>query len=232
MSFHTAWVRDDLILNGGGSYGLAVGNVNNLNAVIRQGFEFNLAYHQPLFYIRTNLTLPLRHDNQMCSWTSPSGDYYVSSTNSTGNTVYTRGTGNGAKECYSGWTWMQTSLVEPIKGSITAAITPYHGKLELGATLLYRGKQRAAYWYVKDVQNGNDQSTSNESLPDHDAWLTANLWPRTIKIDLFANYQVNDDLKLGVYLANLTNQLDGTPTSMGYNFYPGRTLTANLEYRF
>ncbi len=232
IGYGPLWVRDDLILNGGGSYGLAVGNVNNLNSVIRQGFEFNLAYHQPLFYIRTNLTLPLRHDNQMCSWTSPSGDYYVSSTNSTGNTVYTRGTGNGAKECYSGWTWMQTSLVEPIKGSITAAITPYHGKLELGATLLYRGKQRAAYWYVKDVQNGNDQSTSNESLPDHDAWLTANLWPRTIKIDLFANYQVNDDLKLGVYLANLTNQLDGTPTSMGYNFYPGRTLTANLEYRF
>ncbi len=234
IGYGPLWMSDDLIYNGAGSTGQSVGSVNNLNAVIRQGFEFNLAYHQPLFYIRSNLTVPLRHNNKMCSWNSPSGNYYVESTDSDGNTVYTRGTGHGGKNCYSGWNWMETSLVEPIRGSITAALTPYSGKLELGATLLYRGRQRAAYWYVKDAQGEFNQAelNSQEPLPDHDGWITANLWPKTIKVDLFANYRVNDDLKLGVYLANLTNQMDGTPTSMGYNFYPGRTLTANLEYRF
>lgn len=233
IGYGPLWMRDDTIGELGGSTGQSVGNVNNLNAVIRQGFEFNLAYKQPLFYIRSNLTLPLRHDNKMCSANSPSGSYYTQSYEADGSTVYTRGEGNGGSRCYSGWNWMETSLIEPVRGSITAAITPYHGKLELGTTLQYRGKQRASYWYVKDAQTGPySEQNSQLPLPDGDGWLTANLWPKTVKIDLFANYQATEDLKLGVYLANLTDQMDGTPTSMGYNFYPGRTLTANMEYRF
>lgn len=233
IGYGPLWMRDDVIGESGGSTGQSVGNVNNLNAVIRQGFEFNLAYKQPLFYIRSNLTVPLRHDNKMCSANSPSGSYYHQSYNEAGDTIYTQGGDNGGSQCYSGWNWMETSLIEPVRGSITAAITPYHGKLELGTTLQYRGKQRASYWYVKDAQAGPyAEQNSQLPLPDGDGWLTANLWPKTIKVDLFANYQATEDLKLGVYLANLTDQMDGTPTSMGYNFYPGRTLTANMEYRF
>lgn len=30
----------------------------------------------------------------------------------------------------------------------------------------------------------------------------------------------------------LCDEMDAAPTSLGYNFYPGRTITANMEYRF
>ncbi|WP_437610135.1 TonB-dependent receptor domain-containing protein [Erwinia sp. V71] len=230
IGYGPMWMRDDVISGDAGSTPSAVGNVNNLEAVIRQGFELNLAYQQPLFYIRSNLTLPLRHDNKMCSVKSPSGNSYYKTTDASGNTVYTR-TGSGGTQCYSGWNWMETSLIEPIRGSVTAALTPYSGQLEMGATLHYRGKQRAAYWYVKDVQDSGTDRTQNE-LPDNDGWLEVSLWPKTFKVDLFANYHFSEQFKVGVYLANLTDQFDGTTTSMGYNFYPGRTLTANMEYRF
>ncbi|HEN8221987.1 TPA: TonB-dependent receptor [Pseudomonas aeruginosa] len=215
------------------SYGY-VASVNNLEPVIRSGFELNLAYQQPLFYVRANLTLPLRHDNKMCSWQSPSGKGYHRTTDTQGNIIYTD-IGKGQRLCYSGWNWMETSLIEPISGSLTAALTPYQGRLELGGTLHYRGKQRASYWYVASKQptgiNHPNQYSSNP-LPDGDGWLTANLYPSVMKVDLFINYRFNDNLKMGIYVANLTDEMDATPTSLGYNFYPGRTVTANLEYRF
>jgi len=209
-----------------------VANVNNLEPVIRQGFELNLAYRQPLFYVRGNLTLPLRHDNKMCSWQTPSGRSYDQTTSADGTTVYTP-RGKGDKLCYSGWNWMETSLIEPVRASLTAALTPYAGKLELGGTVHYRGKQRASYWYVPEYQDGNNAANnSSEPLPDEADFLVARLWPSVIKVDLFANYRFNDQVKVGVYLANLTDQMEATPTTFGYNFYPGRTFTANLEFRF
>ncbi|WP_131189765.1 TonB-dependent receptor domain-containing protein [Stutzerimonas kirkiae] len=211
-----------------------VANVNNLETVIRQGFELNLAYRQPLFYLRGNLTIPLRHDNKMCSWQSPSGQAYYRSTDTDDNTVYTP-MGKGKRLCYSGWNWMETSLIEPIRGSLTAALTPYEGKLELGATTHFRGKQRAAYYYVDSVQSSGSAHPGNSSsaaLPSDNGWIDAYLWPRVVKLDLFANYRFNEQLKVGLYLANLTDEMEATPTTLGYNFYPGRTLTGNLEYRF
>lgn len=230
IGYGPLWRNNEAVNDGEGSTPTAVGNVNNLEAVIRKGFELNLAYRQPQFYIRSNLTLPLRHNNKMCSLRSPSGNSYYATYNEQGNLIYTR-TGTGGSQCYSGWNWMETSLIEPIRGSVTAALTPYQGKLEMGTTLHYRGKQRAAYWYVKDAQNGSTNGSKNE-LPTEDGWIEVSLWPKSIKVDLFANYQFNEQFKMGVYLANLTDEFDGTTTSMGYNFYPGRTLTANLEYRF
>lgn len=230
IGYGPLWRRNESVSNGEGSTPAAVGNVNNLEAVIRQGFELNLSYQQPLFYIRSNLTLPLRHDNKMCSARSPSGNSYYADIDASGNLTYTR-TGSGGTQCYSGWNWMETSLIEPIRGSVTAALTPYSGQLEMGATLHYRGKQRAAYWYVKDAQNGNNNGSTN-TLPADDGWAEVSLWPKTFKVDLFANYHFSEQFKVGVYLANLTDEFDGNTTSMGYNFYPGRTLTANMEYRF
>jgi heme acquisition protein HasR len=209
-----------------------VANVNNLEAVIRQGFEFNLAYRQPLFYVRGNLTLPLRHDNKMCSWQVPSGSAYIQTTDANGNIAYTP-IGKGNRVCYSGWNWMETSMIDPIRGSLTAALTPYGGKLELGGTVHYRGKQRASYWYDPEYQQGTiAQENSSEPLPNEADHLVAYLWPKTIKVDLFASYRFNERLKVGLYLANLTDQMEATPTTQGYNFYPGRTFTANLEFRF
>lgn len=206
-------------------------NVNNLETVIHHGFELDLDYRQSLFYVRGNLTIPLRHDNKMCSYKSPSGINYYQTTDANGNTVFSP-TGNGGRICYSGWNWMETSPIEPIRGSLTAALTPYGEKLEVGSTVHFRGRQRAAYYYLESVQQANPGEHSSGPLPDGEGWIEAYLWPRTIKLDLFANYRFNDRLKLGVYLANVTDEFDGTPTTFGYNFYPGRTLTANLEYRF
>jgi len=205
-----------------------IANVNNLEAVIRHGFELNLAYRQPLFYLRSNLTIPLRHNNKQCSWQVPSGRAYYRTTEN-GNTVFTP-TGKGERLCYSGWNWMETGLIEPLRGSLTLAFTP--GQFELGSTVHYRGKQRAAYWYLPDRQFKNNHDKSLEKLPDNDGWIYANLWPKSIKVDLFANYRVNDHLKMGIYVANLTDQFDGGHTTLGYGFHPGRTVTANLEYRF
>lgn len=211
-----------------------ISNVNNLEPVIRQGLELNLAYQQPLFYVRANLTLPLRHDNKTCSWQSPSGQGYHRTTDSQGNVTYT-GIGKGDRLCYSSWNWMEANLIEPINGSLTAALTPYAGRLELGGTLHYRGKQRASYWYNDSFQSrgaAHPSNSSSSALPDDEGWLKANLYPRVMKLDLFVNYRFSDNLKAGIYVANLTNKMDATPTSLGYNFYPGRTVTAHMEYRF
>lgn len=210
-------------------------SVNNLAPVIRQGFELNLAYQQPLFYVRANLTLPLRHNNKMCSYQSPSGKGYSSVRDPlTGNVTHTA-IGKGDRLCYSGWNWIEDGQIEPISGSLTLALTPYQGKLELGGTLHYRGKQRASYWYVDSSQAQgayHPRHSSSGSFPDGDGFVTANLYPKIMKVDLFANYRFNDNLRIGVYVANLTDEMDAVPTTFGYNFYPGRTITANMEYRF
>ena len=209
-------------------------SVNNLNPFVRQGVELNLAYRQPLFYVRTNLTLPIRHDNKLCSWQVPSGRAYQTGTTSDGGNSYTD-IGKGKRLCYSSWNWMEAGTIEPIRGSLTAALTPMQGRLELGGTMHYRGRQRAAYWYDRDVQNNyhlGTQAGQTQPIPSQSQFIEAYLWPKVIKFDLFVNYQFNDQLRAGIYLANVTNKMEATPTTWGYNFYPGRTLTANLEYRF
>lgn len=210
------------------------GSVNNINDFIRQGVELNLAYRQPLFYVRSNLTLPIRYNNKSCSWQVPSGRAYLKGTTSDRGISYTD-IGKGERLCYSSWSWMESGIVEPIRGSLTAALTPYQGRLEMGGTVHFRGKQRAAYWYDKDVQNDyhlERQKEQTQPIPGKSQFVDAYLWPRVIKLDLFVNYQFNDQLKAGIYLANVTNEMEATPTTWGYNFYPGRTLTANMEYRF
>ena len=209
-------------------------SVNNLNPFVRQGVELNLAYRQPLFYVRTNLTLPIRHDNKLCSWQVPSGRAYQTGTTSDGGNSYTD-IGKGKRLCYSSWNWMEAGTIEPIRGSLTAALTPMQGRLELGGTMHYRGRQRAAYWYDRDVQNDyhlGTQAGQTQPIPSQSQFIETYLWPKVIKFDLFVNYQFNDQLRAGIYLANVTNKMEATPTTWGYNFYPGRTLTANLEYRF
>lgn len=111
-------------------------------------------------------------------------------------------------------------------------LTPYQGKLELGGTLHYRGKQRASYWYVESAQGNGSNVHSSVPLPDGEGFVTANLYPSVTKLDLFVNYRFSNDLKAGVYVSNLTDRMDATPTTFGYNFYPGRTITGNMEYRF
>ncbi|EDT3379616.1 hypothetical protein CW959_001648 [Salmonella enterica subsp. enterica serovar Mbandaka] len=202
-----------------------VGNVNNVNPFIRKGLELDFSYQQALFYLRGNVTVPIRHDNKVCSMRTPGGQLYSSTANADGTTTFTS-FNDTERLCYSGWNWMEAGTIEPIRGSLTAALTPYGGKLEIGSTLHYRGKQRAAYWYDPAV------NPNRPDMPQESGFITASLWPKMIKVDLFANYRVNDQLKLGVYIANLTDEMDGSTTSLGYNFYPGRTVTANLEYRF
>jgi len=207
-----------------------IANVNNLEAVIRHGLELNLAYRQPLFYVRSNLTVPLRHKNRQCNWQVPSGRAYHETNNTaTNETIYTS-TGKGQRLCYSGWNWMETGLIEPLRGSLTVALTP--GQFEFGSTVHYRGKRRAAYYYLAYKQSSTERDISLNPLPDNDGWIYANLWPKTVKVDLFANWRISDRLKAGIYIANLTDQFDGNPTTLGYDFHPGRTVTANLEYRF
>lgn len=230
IGYGPIWMENDAVMNGKSSVGGAVANVNNEAAVVRHGFELNLAYKQPLFYVGGNLTLPLRHNNKMCNSLLPSGNAYYVTYDAEGNAVFSQVGGQGPSSCYSGWNWMETSLIEPIRGSLTAALTPYNGKMEIGSTLHFRGKQRASYYYIKDAQDPSNNSLG--PLPNGDGWIDAYLWPKTIKFDLFFNYRFNDQLKAGIYIANLTDEFDGTPTSLGYNFYPGRTVTANLEYRF
>ncbi|WP_193755192.1 TonB-dependent receptor domain-containing protein [Kerstersia gyiorum] len=207
-------------------------SVNNLAPVIHQGFELNLAYQQPSFYVRAHLTLPLRYNNKMCSYQNPSGKGYSSVQDlATGNITHTA-IGKGDRLCYSGWNWVEDGQIEPISGSLTMALTPYQGKLELGGTLHYRGKQRASYWYVESAQGNGSSVHSSVPLPDGEGFVTANLYPSVTKLDLFVNYRFSNNLKAGVYVSNLTDRMDATPTTFGYNFYPGRTITANMEYRF
>lgn len=213
------------------NFGGQVSSVNNLNAFHKHGLEFNLAYRQPLFYVRSNLTVPLRRDNKVCSWQNPHGSAYLTVPNPDGSQSIVP-QGKGDRPCYSSWNWMEAGAIDPIRASLTAALTPYQGKLEVGATVHYRGKQRASYWYDPDLSQNNRQQNSTKPLPNKADFITGNLWPKSIKYDLFANYQFNDQLKAGVYVANLTDEMDATTTTFGYNFFPGRTITANLEYRF
>jgi heme acquisition protein HasR len=213
--------------------------VNDVEPFIRQGVELNLGYQQPRFYVRGNLTLPIRHDNKICYWQSPTGrNYYKTTDTTTGATVLIPFEGKGEKICASSWNWAEAGAIEPIRGSLTAALTPLGGKLELGGTLHYRDKQRAAYWYDKSTNTyepldlQNQQKYSKEGVPSKDKFIELNLWPRVIKLDLFVSYRVSDQLRASLYLANVTDRMDATLTAWGYSFYPGRTLTATLEYRF
>jgi len=214
----------------GADANMHIANVNNLEAVIRHGFELNLAYRQPLYYIRGNLTVPLRHNNKQCSWQAPSGRAYRTSHDAATQEDVITAIGKGERLCYSGWNWMENGLIEPLRGSLTMALTP--GRFEFGSTVHYRGKRRVAYYYRADAQIWHNHDNSLKPLPDSNGWIYANLWPKTIKVDLFANWLINDRLKAGIYIANLTDQFDGNPTTLGYDFHPGRTVTANLEYRF
>jgi heme acquisition protein HasR len=231
MPENTAYNEDANLHNSEWGYNASV---NNLEPVIRKGVEFNASYQQPLFYLRGNLTVPIRHDNKQCWWQSPSGESYYSSTDDDGNTVYTD-YGKGEKVCGSSWNWAEVGAIEPVRSTLTLALTPMDGKLEVGTTLHYRGQQRAAYWYDVDAQSITDlqnQEGSSEGIPDESQFIVANLWPSVTKVDLFVNYQFNQQFKAGVYAANLTDQMDATTTTWGYNFQPGRTVTANMEYRF
>jgi len=213
--------------------GAHAAHMNDLEDFIRHGVELNLNYHHPLFYVRANLTLPIRRDNKICSWESPSGRNFHKVANPDGSITYTPYEGKGERVCYSSWDWMQTGEIEPVRGSLTAALTPLEGNLEVGGTLHYRGKQRAVFWYDPDLAGNNSaEENSAADLPDHSDFVDISLWPKVIKVDLFVNYHINDRLKAGLYLANLTDQMEATTTTFGYNFYPGRTLTASLEYRF
>jgi len=212
---------------------ISTANVNNLNAFVRHGLELNLQYKQPLFYVRLNATFPIRRDNKICSYLSPSGRSYHQVYNADGTFDYIP-QGHSGKLCYSSWNWQEAGAIEPIRGNLTVALTPDAGRWEVGGTVHYRGKQRATYWYDRDMITNRDwaQERSTARLPDKNQFLTASLWPQVIKLDLFASYRFNDRLKMGIYLANATDQMDATTTTFGYNFHPGRTLTANLEYRF
>jgi heme acquisition protein HasR len=227
------WVDSTLQGQGAVTQGTSV---NNLEPIIRKGVELNLNYQQSRFYVRGNLTLPIKHNNDMCHWQSPSGQAYWKSTNLTDASISYIPWGNkGEKICSSSWNWAEANRIEPIQGSLTAALTPMGGKLELGGTLHYRGRQRAAFWYDASRQAADlktQQQYSKEGVPSGDKFIEAYLWPKVIKLDLFINYQLNEQFKAGIYLANITDQMDATTTTFAYNFYPGRTLTAHLEYRF
>jgi len=212
----------------------SVANVNNLNSFIRHGLELNLQYKQPLFYARLNATFPIRHDNKICSYLSPSGRSYLEVPNAADVSTDYIPQGHSGKLCYSSWNWQEAGAIEPIRGSLTVALTPDAGRWEVGGTVHYRGKQRAVYWFDTDILVNRTQSPkrSTGALPENSSFLTGSLWPQTVKLDLFASYRFNDRLKMGIYLANATDQMDATTTTFGYNFHPGRTLTANLEYRF
>jgi heme acquisition protein HasR len=214
-------------------YAGGTASVNNLKPVIRQGIEANFEYRQPMFNLRGSMTVPIRRDNKMCSRLLPGGKAYTESLDANGNTVYAELTDAGSL-CYSGWSWMETSLIQPVTGTFTATFTPFGDKAEFGAAAHYRGKQRSAYYYVKASQTNLVGATRDSllELPDSDGWLTVNLFPEVVKFDLFASYKITKDVKLGVYVANVTDRMEATPTTFGYNFYPGRTLKANLELRF
>jgi heme acquisition protein HasR len=238
---HYGWiaVRDqwfDIAAKGSNNQRGQNSSVNNLEPTIRKGVELNLNYHQSRFYVRGNLTLPIKHNNDMCHWYSPSGRAYWKTKDSSGGTVYIPWGNKGEKICSSSWNWAEANRIEPIQGSLTAALTPMDGKLELGGTLHYRGRQRAAFWYDRSLQQGtalgDQQQYSQKGVPSGDRFIEGWLWPKVIKFDLFINYQLNEQFKAGIYLANITDQMDATTTTFGYNFYPGRTLTAHLEYRF
>ncbi|MFD2404650.1 TolC family protein [Azorhizophilus paspali] len=121
--------------------GGTVANINSLKPFIRHEFKPNLSYRQPLFYVRSNLTIPTRHDNKICAWESPIGQGHHISTDTSGTLTFTP-TGKGDRLCYSSWNWMEAGTIEPIHKSPTAALTPHSGKWEFGGTLHYRGRQQ------------------------------------------------------------------------------------------
>lgn len=205
--------------------------VNNTEDWITQGFTLDMAYQQPLFYLRSNLTVPFEYLNSFCYDQFPGGEgyYYQNAKDENGNSIviFTEA-GTGSNACANPFKWTALQTIEPVQGSLTAAFTPLQGRLELGGVFHYRGRQRS-YFYVSPADADSGEGTAPIAIGK---FGIMNRWPAVMKFDLFANYQLNDQLKLGLYFANITDQMDITPHSEYISVLPGRTLTASVEFRF
>lgn len=202
------------------------GYTNNTTDWVTRGLGLNFAYKQPTFYLRGNLTVPFEKKNQYCWDEFQGGNGYYSSYDATiYGTVYSSA-GTGRHVCGNPYKWFMYQTLDPIQASLTAAITPFDGKLELGTTLNYRAKQRS-YFYV-DAGATDTSGNSPYGLGDWGEW---NRFPAVLKVDLFASYKFSDQLKARLYLANATDQMDIIPWGEYADIMPGRTLTASVEYR-
>ncbi|RBQ31009.1 hypothetical protein CRU92_08855 [Arcobacter sp. FW59] len=202
------------------------GYVNNTEDWITKGLGIDFSYSQDSFYINGNMTVPFKKKNKVCYDEFPGGNGYYHTTDTQGNTTITS-VGNGKNVCGNSYKWATIQTIEPFQASLTAAITPLNGDLELGTTLHYRGKQKS-YLYIKD---SNWDTTGNSPYKVGDM-AEVKRFPDVLKFDIFANYKVTKALKVGVYVANITDQLDMMPFSEYATVLPGRTITASLEYRF
>lgn len=202
------------------------GYVNNTEDWITKGLGIDFSYSQPSFYFSGNMTMPFKKKNKVCYDEFPGGNGYYASTDTDGKTTYTSA-GKGRHVCGNSYKWTSFQTIEPFQASLTVAITPLNGDLELGTTLHYRGKQKS-YLYIKA---GNADTTGNSPYKVGDI-AEAKRFPDVLKFDIFANYKVTEALKVGVYVANITDELDMIPFSEYATVLPGRTITASLEYRF
>ncbi|QKF60022.1 TonB-dependent receptor domain-containing protein [Aliarcobacter lanthieri] len=199
---------------------------NNTEDWITKGLGIDFSYSQSSFYINGNMTVPFKKKNKVCYDEFPGGKGYYKSTDTDGTITYTSA-GTGRHVCGNSYKWASFQTIEPFQASLTAAITPLNGDLELGTTLHYRGKQKS---YL-NITEANKDVTGKSPYKVGDM-AEVKRFPDVLKFDLFANYKVTKALKVGVYVANITDQLDMMPFSEYATVLPGRTITASLEYRF
>lgn len=205
---------------GNGSWGY----LNNTRPWITQGLTLELAYKQPLFFVRGNLTVPFKKNNQFC-WNEFPGGNGIYSNTVNGQTVYSEA-GTGRHVCGNPYKPHLVQEVQPVQGSLTLAATP--NQWEFGGTLHYRGKQRS-YLYISP---GGDTNTVGYAPTEPGSYATYHRYPAVWKLDLFASYRFSDQLSMSVYLANAMDRLDMVPWQEETSLLPGRTLSATVEYRF
>ncbi|WP_386692008.1 MULTISPECIES: TonB-dependent receptor domain-containing protein [unclassified Lonepinella] len=97
---------------------------------------------------------------------------------------------------------------------ITLGTRLFDNKLDLGARYSYYGKR-----YVPTLKLTEDRTSSIE-------------WNAYSLVDLFASYQVTENLKVNFNVDNLFNRYYLDVNNMGLNTAPGRTVRVNFDYKF
>ncbi|MEQ9886640.1 TonB-dependent receptor [Pectobacterium zantedeschiae] len=192
--------------------------VNNLVKTRFRGIEYQLNYDTGRFYADLTYTRMIGQ-NDFCSNPAWLGgvvireggrnNYYATPYDQVNNYV----------QCNYGTVFSSSSYMPSDRGSLTIGTRAFDRKLDAGAVIRYnRGYQ--------------DRSAVNQAGGTGNFYVAD--WPKYTLFDLYASYQVTNNLKVSGAIENVTNRayIVSYGDSISYTLGRGRTIQGGIEYRF
>ncbi|CNE45564.1 putative TonB dependent receptor protein [Yersinia bercovieri] len=204
---------------GGGDFSHAT-YINNLLKTQFRGLEYQLSYDAGFFYTNLNYTRMIGK-NSVCSKTAWLGGVEkLQKTKQKHRYFVDDNRANNIIECYKASGLFGSSAYLPgDRGSLTLGGRIFDQKLDLGTIIRYnKGHQ--------------DKSVLGSHGYPNVAFVAD--WPKYTIFDLYASYQVTNNLVLRTSIENITNRAYLISYGDTLSFAPnrGRTIQGGFEYRF